>query len=165
MCTLGTTSFIAVQAGSLTSNVPDMQAEQGEFHRQQAERHRASCAQLQADLRDAKTARHEAEHQLLEQQRSLGSTETNAQLRSLVSTLHQEVRSWSGLRIAAAEHGGQGSAVSLPWLSPAESLVKLCNAARTVQAAPAVLWRAGDWPQNTVRQGQGAGRGRQAAAC
>ena len=68
------------------------QAEQGHFHRQQAERQQALCSQLQASLAETQAVRHTAEQQLQQLQLNLGSEQSKAQLRAMVTALQQEVR-------------------------------------------------------------------------
>ena len=81
-----------IPVGSLLTPGFAMQAEQGQSHRQQAERQQALCIQLQASLAEAQAGRHTAEHQLQQYQLSMGSEQSTAQLRAMIASLQQEVQ-------------------------------------------------------------------------
>lgn len=69
-----------------------MQADSGDFAKQQAARQQVEITQLQAKLVGAQAGVREAERHLQDERARLGNSHSNAQLLAMAETLQQEVR-------------------------------------------------------------------------
>ena len=91
--TLAPAAAVAPPPRKPTSLTPvSMQADSGDFAKQQAARQQVEITQLQAKLVGAQAGVREAERHLQDERARLGNSHSNAQLLAMAETLQQEVR-------------------------------------------------------------------------